>query len=140
MHSLAKIVNNSYYFLNKYVPILQNQKNNKFLHNLKYSKNNELSKNTFEGYLNCGACCYLLSYYLETHNIKTKMKKTLLIISTFSAMFAAQAMAADFKDYDLDQDGFISKSEAALSESLASIFDKLDSDGDGKLSEQEFNQ
>ncbi len=68
------------------------------------------------------------------------MKKTLLIISTFSAMFAAQAMTADFKDYDLDQDGFISKSEAALSESLASIFDKLDSDGDGKLSEQEFNQ
>ena len=68
------------------------------------------------------------------------MKKTLLIISTFSAMFAAQAMAADCKDYDLDQDGFISKSEAALSESLASIFDKLDSDGDGKLSEQEFNQ
>lgn len=68
------------------------------------------------------------------------MRKLATVITAATVLFAGSAMAAEFNDFDLDKDGFISKSEASLSESLASIFDKLDSDGDGKLSEKEFNQ
>ena len=75
---LKAIINSSYNFLNKTVPIIQYHKNAKFLHNLNYTNNKDLtySKNTFEGYLNCGATCYILSYLLEKKGIKTNMVKT----------------------------------------------------------------
>lgn len=49
------------------------------------------------------------------------MKKLATAITAATVLFAGSAMAAEFNDFDLDKDGFISKSEASLSESLASI-------------------
>ena len=75
---LKSIIDQNYNFLNKLLPILQYQKNNKFLHNLNYVnyKNMYYSTNTFEGYLNCGATCYILDYFFKTKGINTKMVKT----------------------------------------------------------------
>ena len=118
MHKLTKIVNNSYYFLNKCVPILQNQKNNKFLHNLNYTNSEFLAKNTFEGYLNCGACCYLLSYYLEKHNIKTKMKKTAVyknsryfdhVYLEYNNLIIDPTYRQLFRDYDIQNNDLFMK-------------------------------
>ncbi|MBE0370754.1 EF-hand domain-containing protein [Pseudoalteromonas sp. MMG013] len=65
----------------------------------------------------------------------------------FTALFTAillgvshGAIASNFSSLDSDKDGFISKSEAAHSESLLKVFDLLDSDKDGKLSKKEFHQ
>lgn len=65
------------------------------------------------------------------------MKPVITLCLAITALGSSAVMAAEFSDFDLDQDGFISKSEAALSDSLAAIFDKLDSNEDGKLSPQE---
>ncbi len=45
---------------------------------------------------------------------------------------------ADFKKYDANNDGSISREEAKSSSGLSSRFKDLDKDGDGKLSAQEF--
>ena len=72
--NLLKIINNSYFFLNKTVPILENYKSNSFLHDkIMIDKLGFVNKNTFVGKNNCGACCYLLDYYLKKYNIKTKL-------------------------------------------------------------------
>ncbi|RRS08424.1 EF-hand domain-containing protein [Pseudoalteromonas sp. J010] len=65
------------------------------------------------------------------------MKPVITLCLAITALGSSAVMAAEFSDFDLDQDGFISKSEAALSDSLTAIFDKLDSNEDGKLSPQE---
>ncbi|RXF00548.1 EF-hand domain-containing protein [Pseudoalteromonas sp. PS5] len=65
------------------------------------------------------------------------MKPVITLCLAITALGSSAVMAVEFSDFDLDQDGFISKSEAALSDSLAAIFDKLDSNEDGKLSPQE---
>jgi uncharacterized low-complexity protein len=45
---------------------------------------------------------------------------------------------ADFKRYDTNNDGYITREEAKSSSGLSSRFKDLDKDGDGKLSAQEF--
>lgn len=72
--NIVKLINNSYKFINVAVPILESKKNNNFLHNDEMIKKiGNKSRRTFEGNNNCGACCYILDYYLKKHNIKTKL-------------------------------------------------------------------
>ena len=75
---IKEVIYKNYNFFNKLLPILQYQKNNKFLHNLNYvnDKNMHYSTNTFEGYLNCGATCYILDYFFKINGINAKMVKT----------------------------------------------------------------
>ncbi|RZM85457.1 calmodulin [Pseudoalteromonas rubra] len=64
-----------------------------------------------------------------------------LIMTAVVMMVSLGAHAAStFSSFDKNDDGFISKSEAAVSSQLSKDFGKLDSNGDGKLSEQEFGQ
>lgn len=50
---------------------------------------------------------------------------------------ARWALPLTFKSFDANQDGYISRQEAATSPLLARQFDQLDTDGDGRLSPQE---
>ncbi|CAM4197504.1 calmodulin [Pseudoalteromonas byunsanensis] len=68
------------------------------------------------------------------------MKKLNALITTVAIMASGAVMAGSFSDYDLDKDGAISKSEAAVSEQLIKVFDDLDINKDGQLSKQEFNK
>ena len=77
MKNLINIIKTSYSFLNNSVRIIENKKDSIFLHNkkmLNFSK--KMSENTFEGKKNCGACCYMLWYYLNKNNIKTSLIKS----------------------------------------------------------------
>ena len=65
----------SYKYLINTVPIILGEKNNIFLHKKHLSKNIIYNNNTFEGKLACGACSYLLHYYLKHYNIDTKIMK-----------------------------------------------------------------
>ncbi|TMP28410.1 calmodulin [Pseudoalteromonas rubra] len=65
------------------------------------------------------------------------MNKLMITAALMMASLGAHA-ASTFSSFDKNDDGFISKSEAAVSTELSSEFDKLDSNGDGKLSKQEF--
>ena len=78
MNVINEIIIKNYKLLNKTIPILQNNLNCKFLHNLNYviKKEDYYTINSFEGYQNCGATSYILSYILEMNGIKTKMVKT----------------------------------------------------------------
>ncbi|WP_125779319.1 EF-hand domain-containing protein [Pseudoalteromonas rubra] len=67
------------------------------------------------------------------------MKKLMITAALMMASLGAHA-ASTFSSFDKNDDGFISKSEAAVSSQLSKDFGKLDSNGDGKLSEQEFGQ
>jgi Ca2+-binding EF-hand superfamily protein len=66
------------------------------------------------------------------------MKKfiALLALVSSSAAFAA----VDFNSFDANGDGVISKTEAQANAQLARLFDKLDTDKDGELSQQEFSK
>jgi len=57
----------AYRFLCESVPILLGRSSSNFLH--RGSPNIK----TFEGKLACGACCYMLHYYLEERGLNTKM-------------------------------------------------------------------
>lgn len=77
MSNLQQVVKNSYYFLNKSIPILQGQNSNYFLHNRqRLSLLNIPSQETFDGYMNCGAACFLLNHYLKSSGIPTKIMKS----------------------------------------------------------------
>jgi len=66
------------------------------------------------------------------------MKKfiALLALASSSAAFAA----VDFNSFDANGDGIISKTEAQANAQLARLFDKLDTDKNGELSQQEFSK
>ncbi|ATC82847.1 MULTISPECIES: EF-hand domain-containing protein [Pseudoalteromonas] len=66
------------------------------------------------------------------------MKKfiALLALASSSAAFAA----VDFNSFDANGDGVISKTEAQANAQLARLFDKLDTDKNGELSQQEFSK
>ncbi|CAM2760133.1 hypothetical protein PAT01_11780 [Pseudoalteromonas atlantica] len=66
------------------------------------------------------------------------MKKfiALLALASSSAAFAA----VDFNSFDVNGDGVISKTEAQANAQLARLFDKLDTDKNGELSQQEFSK
>jgi hypothetical protein len=85
--TIYKILDNNYHLINQVVPIIQYQPNFNFLHYLNYvDKKDYYTKKTFEGYLNCGVICYLVSYLLNQNNIDNKM-----IISN---------VQKDFKNFD----------------------------------------
>lgn len=66
------------------------------------------------------------------------MRNILAIL--FGLMLASGALADDqAANLDKDQDGLISREEAAADPSLAENFDELDADGDGYLSPDELN-
>jgi len=67
-----------------------------------------------------------------------KFTKTLALIALASSS-AAFAMA-DFDTLDVDGNGVISQSEAAVDATLSSQFNELDKDGNGELSKQEFSE
>lgn len=66
------------------------------------------------------------------------MKKfiALLALASSSAAFAA----VDFNSFDANGDGVISKTEAQANAQLARLFDKLDTDKNGELSQLEFSK
>ncbi|WP_372761330.1 calmodulin [Pseudoalteromonas sp.] len=63
------------------------------------------------------------------------VNKTLALIALASS---AAAFAADFDTLDVDGNGVISQSEAAVDADLMGQFAELDSDGNGELSKAEF--
>lgn len=72
--TIYKILDNNYHLINQVVPIIQYQPNLNFLHYLTYvDKKDYYTKKTFEGYLNCGAICYFVSYLLNQNKIDNKM-------------------------------------------------------------------
>jgi len=73
MNKLKTILNNSYNLLDKGIPILNSQCST-LHHNKGLIKREKPSKTTFDGYLCCGASCYLLSWLLEKHDIKTEVR------------------------------------------------------------------
>ena len=77
MSKIRKIVKNSYYFLNQTIPVLQGSSSCYFLHNKQRISVLKIpSQKTFDGYMNCGAACLLLNYYLNSCNIPTKIMKS----------------------------------------------------------------
>ncbi|MCF6437224.1 EF-hand domain-containing protein [Pseudoalteromonas sp. MMG022] len=62
------------------------------------------------------------------------------LIGSLLVLSSSAALAASFSDYDANQDGLISKEEAAVSVELSEAFDKLDTDKDGMLNEKEFSE
>tara|TARA_B110000208_G_C11751760_1_gene423726 strand:- start:961 stop:1557 length:597 start_codon:yes stop_codon:yes gene_type:complete len=73
MNKLNKILDKSYHLLNRGIPILNSQ-SSKLHHNKYLIKYNKPSEKTFEGSFCCGASCYLLSWFLEKHDIKTTFR------------------------------------------------------------------
>jgi len=87
LSSIRNILKSNFKLINDLTTILQYQKSSKFLHNLKYTDDiNHYSDKTFEGYLNCGAVCYITSYLLSVNGIENKLVKTLV--------------RRDFRDFD----------------------------------------
>ena len=79
LKSIHRILNSNFRLINDLTTVLQYQTNSKFLHNLKYTdRQNYYSQKTFEGYLNCGAVCYISSYLLSQNGIENSMVKTLV--------------------------------------------------------------
>jgi hypothetical protein len=74
INSIRNIALRSYSFLSQYAPIISELPNKKNLYN-RYISNNwkDLNEKSFEGRLACGASCYLLHYYLNNHEISTKL-------------------------------------------------------------------
>jgi hypothetical protein len=66
----------SYDFLVRTVPIILGESDNRFLYNRVISKNYyNLGPTTFEGYMSCGASCYLLHHYLKKQGVETRIMK-----------------------------------------------------------------
>lgn len=77
MDNLIKTCNKAYPLLMKGVPILNHLRTTKPLHNKQRLKYFPESSNTFDGYMNCGATSYILSYYLDKNGFtNTLTKKT----------------------------------------------------------------
>lgn len=76
MKNIRLLVESSYSFLNKTVPLLLGTNNKLGHHNYLRLKKYKPDKNTFEGYMSCGATCHLLKWYLHQHNISPLIKKT----------------------------------------------------------------
>jgi hypothetical protein len=77
MSKLQQVVKSSYHFLNTSIPILQEQTSNYFLHNRQRISLLKIpSPQTFDGYMNCGAACFLLKHYLKKSGIPTKIMKS----------------------------------------------------------------
>ncbi|MDN4502384.1 hypothetical protein QX776_08215 [Alteromonadaceae bacterium BrNp21-10] len=69
-----------------------------------------------------------------------KYIKTLLAMLTLATVTSAMASEAKtFAELDVDQNGYISLQEASADPVIAGKFPGLDADGDGQLSEAEFN-
>jgi Ca2+-binding EF-hand superfamily protein len=68
--------------------------------------------------------------------MKTVNKTLALIALASSAAFAA----SDFDTLDVDGNGVVSKSEAAVDAKIMSQFKTLDVNGDGVLTEAEFSE
>ena len=67
------------------------------------------------------------------------MKKCLVILTVLALASSAFAAPKDFKSFDKDEDGKLSKEEFTKgNEKKEKAFKKLDKDGDGSLSEEEF--
>lgn len=66
------------------------------------------------------------------------VNKTLALVALLSS--SAAFAAVDFNSFDADGDGVISKSEAQANAQLVQLFEKLDTDGNGELSQQEFSK
>ncbi|MFY8328870.1 calmodulin [Pseudoalteromonas sp. ZZD1] len=66
------------------------------------------------------------------------LNKTLALIALASS--SAAFAATDFNTLDVDGNGVISQSEAAVDAKLMSQFSELDTDGNGELSKQEFSE
>lgn len=66
-----------------------------------------------------------------------KTLNTALAVIVLASSSAAYA-AVDFASFDAD--GAISKQEAQVNSQLVKIFDQLDTDGNGEISEQEFSK
>ena len=78
--NLNSLVKKSFNTINKLVPILLYRNDYKFLHNLKYTHSSKyFSESTFEGYLNCGATCYILGYILNNSGYDAKLVKTVTL-------------------------------------------------------------
>ena len=70
-------LNEIYKFINNAAPIIQDEKNNLFLHNKqRFNKYGITSQKTFVGESSCGVCSFLLKYYLDNLGIKSKIMKT----------------------------------------------------------------
>jgi hypothetical protein len=70
--------------------------------------------------------------------IMKTVNKTLALIALVSS--SAAFAATDFDTLDVDGNGLISKSEAAVDANIMSQFKTLDVDGDGVLTEAEFSK
>ena len=76
--------------------------------------------------------------------------KTSLILLCSAALLSSAVLADDkmeskssgdtFKSLDTDNDGKISKEEAAANEHFAAGFDRLDGNSDGYVTKREFNR
>lgn len=95
INKLDKLVNNKvcYNHLIKYLPLLSNIK----IENLHFSNN--ISMNTFEGKLACGASSYLLYFYIKKfYDIKLQFK-----LSTFGyGKYKEDHMFLTFENYIID--------------------------------------
>lgn len=77
IYRIINLVNSSkcYNYLNSTVPILF-ERNNNFHHNKKRLEYFNPSIKTFEGLMCCGGTSYLLNYYLNQNDIRTKLVKS----------------------------------------------------------------
>ena len=75
---------------------------------------------------------------LEGRLIMKTLNKTLALIALASS--SAAFAASDFDTLDVDGNGAISQSEAAVDAELMSIFSELDTDQNGELSKEEFSK
>ena len=67
------------------------------------------------------------------------MKKCLVVLTMFALATGTFAAPKDFKSFDKDKDGKLSKEEFTKgNEKKEKAFKKLDKDEDGSLSEEEF--
>ncbi len=74
----------------------------------------------------------------EGRLIMKTLNKTLALIALASS--SAAFAASDFDALDVDGNGAISQSEAAVDAELMSIFSELDTDQNGELSKEEFSK
>jgi hypothetical protein len=59
-------------------------------------------------------------------------------VNHLAALLQIQAADQQFKQLDVDRDGYIDRQEAARAPDVAARFDHLDADGDGRISAEEW--